>query len=144
MAEDTRGFAHKGALADRRDVRCRSAAVRVTDTRWVRQDTALDSADPRQHSKLVREDIDDAHLGTEERQGHYRGASSLGQAEISGLVECSCRSVLVHKHGGWDRRGLAGFYYRAGQCHTVTAVEAVVAAVGTYEEEVAEWWHDRA
>ena len=63
MAEDTRGLAHMGALAGRRDVRCRSAAVRVTDTHWVRQDTALDSAGPQQHSKIVPVDIDDGHLG---------------------------------------------------------------------------------
>ena len=137
MAEDTRGLAHKGALADR-DVRCRSAAVRVMDSRWVRRDTAMDSAGPRQHSKFVRVDIDDGHLGTWGRRWHYSGASSLGQAEISGLVECWCRSVLVHRHGDLDRRGLAGFYYHAGQRRKAMAGEAVAAAVDTYEEVVAE------
>ena len=144
MAEDTRGLAHTGALAGRRDVRCRSAAVRVTDTHWVRQDIAMDSAGPRQHSKIVRVDIDDGHLGIEGRRWHYSGVRSLGQAEISGLVECWCRNVLVHRHEDWDRRGLAGFYYHGGQHHKARAGEAVAAAAGTYEEVVAESWDQHA
>lgn len=50
MVEDTRGLAHKGALADRHGVGYRSAVVRVTDTRWVPQDIAMDSSAPQQYS----------------------------------------------------------------------------------------------
>ena len=46
VVEGIRGFGHKGALADHRGVRCRSAVVRVTGTRWVQQDIAVDSAGP--------------------------------------------------------------------------------------------------
>ncbi len=134
---DTRGLAHKGALADRRDVRCRLAVVRETDTRWVQRDIVMGSAGPRQHSKIVRVYIDGGHLGTEGQQWHYSGVSSLGQAEISGLVECSCRNVLAHRHEDWDRRGLAGFYYHAGPRRTVTEGEAAAAAVDTCEEVAA-------
>ena len=138
MAEDIRGLARKGALADRRGVGCRSAVVRVTDTRWVHQDIAVGSAGPQQYSKIVRMDMDGGHLGIEGLQRRYSGESSLGQVGIAGRVEYSCRSVLVHRHGDWDHRGLAGFYYHAGQHRKVTEGEAVAVAVDMYEEAVGE------
>ena len=138
MAEDTRGLAHKGALADRLGVCYRSAVVRVTDTRWAHQDIAMDSAGPQQYSKIAQVDIDGGHLETEGRQRHYSDESNLDQVEIAGRVEYSCRNVLAHRHGDWDRRGLAGFYYHAGQHRKVTEEEAVAVAVGRYEEAVGE------
>ena len=137
MAEDTRGLARKGALASR-DVRCRSVAVHVTGIHWVRRDIAMDSEEPRQYSWIVREDIDGGHLETEERQCYYSDASSRGQAENAGRVECSCRNALAHRHEGLGHRGLAGFYYHAGPRRRVREGEAVAAAVGRCEEAVAE------
>lgn len=98
----------------------------------------MDSAGPQRYSKFVPVDIDGGHLGTEGRPKRYLGESSLGQAEIAGLVECSCRNVLARRHGDWDRRGLVDFYYRAGQHRKVTEGEAVAVAVDTCEEVVVE------
>lgn len=142
--EGTRELAHTGALADRRGVRYRLAVVHVTDTRWVRQGIAMDSVGPQQHSYSVQLNIDGVRLGIEGRQRYYFCESSLGQAEIAGLVECSCQNVLAHRRGDWDRQDLAGFYYRADQHRKVTEGEAVVVAVDRCEEVVAEWWDDRA
>ena len=101
MVEGIRGLDHTGALADHyRGVRCRSAVVRVTGSRWVPQDIAMDSAGPPQYSKIVQVDIDGGHLATEGRQRHCSGESRLGQAEIAVLVEYSCRNVLAHRHEG--------------------------------------------
>ena len=44
VVEDIRGLAHKGALADHRGARYRSAVVHVKDTRWVQQDIVTDNA----------------------------------------------------------------------------------------------------
>lgn len=138
MAEDIRGLAHKGALADRRGVGYRWVVARVTDTRWVPQDIAMDSADPQQCSKTVRVGIDGGHLGIEGRQSRYSGENSLGRAEIAGLVGYWCQNVLAHRHGDWDRRGLADFYYRAAQHRKVMEAEAVAVAVGMCEAAVVE------
>ena len=63
---DSHGLAHRGALATRHGVRCRSAVVvRETDTRWVRRDIAMDNAGPQQDSKIVQVDTGGGHLGTE-------------------------------------------------------------------------------
>ena len=138
MVEDTRGLAHKGALTDHHGVRYRSTQVRVTDTRWVQRDIAMDSAGLQQHSKTAQVDIDGGHPGTGGRQRRYPGESSLSRAEIAGLVGYWCRNVLAHRHGDWDRRGLADFFHRAGQHRKVTEGEAVAAGVGRCEEEVVE------
>ena len=138
MEEDIRGLAHRGALADHRGVRYRSAVVRVTDNRWARQDIGIDSAGPRQYPKIVQVDMDGGHLGTEKRQMRYSGESSPDQVEIAGLVECWCQNVLARRHEDWDRRGQADFYYRAGQHRKVMEGEGVAVAVGTWEEVVAE------
>ena len=83
-------------------------------------------------------DIDGDHLGTAGQQTRYSDESSLGQAGIAALVECSCRNVLAHRHADWDRRGLTGFYSRVGQHRKVTEGVAVAVVVGTCEEVVAE------
>lgn len=59
-------------------------------------------------------------------------------------MEYSCRNALAHRHEGWGRRGLKGFYYREGRHRRGTEGEAVAVAVGRCEVVVGEWWNDRA